>query len=860
MLTIEFEGWFQCRLATDPDPYNHPTGVSGWTFSFGDEPDFDRVIRFHNPQAPRLHGPPVGVRVVRVLDDGVVAPAHPLEAGKVHLLGNAVFEGRNGVIAASAEEPVVPFEILIRTSSVALQRADPVNLANPVDLARRQPNAFEQNSMRAADGTGIFDYGAYRRQRRTNLQTALDAETDPLRRLVLEQRIAQLDESEGVRGDIRNASLGFLVEYAHTLTGPATVNDPGNVLGGNVGTTVPWSIAYWMGAWDADALCGFVRGQLTVPIARSIETLKRPARRSPLPAKSASPLPNLESTTLSAVDETRRIAALEQTTPPPHAAAAEAVASRAEFERKHGLRFVLECHPGADLETLRWRMRDLLGERVQLEPLFPELPEDQLAKNLSRFYVATLPGVTARDLEESPFEWAYRISDAMPEVLRVEPDTPFAFYPPVGEVGLESTSFACTLPEIDVPPDTRWSVKNIRADRAWAITPPQGGAQFGEGILVGHPDTGWAPHDDLDPEAIDLGLAFDLVDEDTSAEDPLDDGFMLNPGHGTATGSVIVSRTTGLMSGVAPRATLVPIRCTRSVVIVFNATDLARAIRYAADAGCHVVSMSLGGPPRSSLRAAVDYAVARNVIVAAAAGNCVGIVTAPALYDSCIGCAGSNFDDDIWPGSCRGSAVDISAPAQFVYAARRTPGVASTSAITPGQGTSYAVSHVAGVAALWLAFHGRQALLERYSGIATLQSVFKQLLKSTAREPFDWDTDHFGAGVVDAEALLQAPLPDGALESISTALKSGQTDYWADLERMLGPQAARAYVTDLFETTNPAEISAMVDRFGAELCEGLLKRDARAAGARTAELEALAQIGKEELLPANSSKTLRRAV
>ena len=55
-------------------------------------------------------------------------------------------------------------------------------------------------------------------------------------------------------------------------------------------------------------------------------------------------------------------------------------------------------------------------------------------------------------------------------------------------------------------------------------------------------------------------------------------------------------------------------------------------------------------------------AVAADVIVLAAAGNCVRTVVWPARYVECIAVAGTNAADGMWRGSCRGSAVDISAP------------------------------------------------------------------------------------------------------------------------------------------------------------------------------------------------------
>ena len=62
-LRLDFEGWCQCRLATDPDLYDHPRGLSGWTFAVGSEPNRDRIIQLQAPVAPCSFGPTIGLTV-----------------------------------------------------------------------------------------------------------------------------------------------------------------------------------------------------------------------------------------------------------------------------------------------------------------------------------------------------------------------------------------------------------------------------------------------------------------------------------------------------------------------------------------------------------------------------------------------------------------------------------------------------------------------------------------------------------------------------------------------------------------------------------------------------------------------------
>jgi subtilisin family serine protease len=75
-------------------------------------------------------------------------------------------------------------------------------------------------------------------------------------------------------------------------------------------------------------------------------------------------------------------------------------------------------------------------------------------------------------------------------------------------------------------------------------------------------------------------------------------------------------------------------------------------------------------------------------------------------------------------------------------------------AVSGGQGTSFATAHLAGVAALWLAYHGRDKLIPMLPRGTTLQQVFRTLVRMTAT-PAEVDTSEHGAGVTNAAALLE---------------------------------------------------------------------------------------------------------
>jgi hypothetical protein len=272
MLTIHFEGWFQCRLATDPDPSDEPRGVSGWTFAVGGEPDLDRIIRLQKPVAPRSHGPHVGVVVRSVLMNEQRSSDHPLLGAQVELLDEPKFEGRNGIMAEDAEEFIDPFHLQLEGDGVTLRRKDFLDPSGkqayeiaPSVIRRRQPVQFEANSFEVAEATGIMNYSKYRQVRKEQLEADLQSAevlSDPVMQAALRKRMQDLAQP-----GIQESALGFRLVYHFAMRGPVEVLDDQNVLGGEIGTSVPWPIEFWMGAWDADALCGFMRGKLEVPFS-----------------------------------------------------------------------------------------------------------------------------------------------------------------------------------------------------------------------------------------------------------------------------------------------------------------------------------------------------------------------------------------------------------------------------------------------------------------------------------------------------------------------------------------------------------------------------------------------------------------
>jgi thermitase len=277
------------------------------------------------------------------------------------------------------------------------------------------------------------------------------------------------------------------------------------------------------------------------------------------------------------------------------------------------------------------------------------------------------------------------------------------------------------------------------------------------------------------------------------------------------------------VSGTAPGASLIPIRTTKSVVL-WSMSRLTRAIYHAVEHGAHVISISLGGPvPSTALHNAVRQAEAQGVIVLCAAGNQVRFVVFPAAFDEVIAVAASRIDDEPWDGSCRGPAVDITAPGSSVWRARtELHDAVERYEVLRGSGTSYAVAATAGIAALWLSYHGRRALAARY-GKDRLPAVFKQILQRSCRTPSQWDTRDFGPGIANARALLGAQLPANAPARGSRSLRRrAVSEDRAVLELLVhqlgpAPRSGVARALAEFLRVDESALPDALDDVGAEL-------------------------------------------
>lgn len=437
-------------------------------------------------------------------------------------------------------------------------------------------------------------------------------------------------------------------------------------------------------------------------------------------------------------------------------------------------------------------------------------------------------GAAALLSEPDAWDLAYDIRAQGGDILGAEP---LFVIPgmPIPDTGEETPlAFGAFFDEAHLPESSPvdWALQKLNVPKAWArLGVARPGETAGHGISIGHPDTGYTPHPELGSGAsVDLARGRNFKDQGSSA--PVDPLTGAHAGHGTATSSVFLSGPHTAIApgvlGVSPGATLVPLRMQDSVVH-FHWGRLVRAIYHAADNGCHVISMSLGGAwGGDSLREAIRYATGKGVVLIAAAGNHTPFVCFPAKYDEVLAVAGSNARDLPWSGSAQGSTVDIGAPGESVWRghARLSRQGLPDYSVGRGAGTSYATALTAGVCALWQHFHGHANLVARYGG--QLASVFRALIRGSARVVPGWPTGQAGPGIVDADALLAAPLPAVPPVPMAASAVHPRLVEIAMLRNESIAQAQSWLSSQL--SVAPGQLSETLNEVGAELSLVLLRR------------------------------------
>ncbi len=228
--------------------------------------------------------------------------------------------------------------------------------------------------------------------------------------------------------------------------------------------------------------------------------------------------------------------------------------------------------------------------------------------------------------------------------------------------------------------------------------------------------------------------------------------------HGTAMASLIAaSRGFADIEGMAPAAKILPVAVPLVNVIRRGEppkNSTAKAIRYAADHGARIISMSLGGPQfeqedrvpcPQDIQDAVLHALAKGALVVAASGNsgesgspveepgvCLGVVSVGAV----------NAQLDVTGFSSRHRYLSVTAPGRAVATLTREPGTAYAES-----GTSHATALTSAALALIWSKHPREN---------ARQILTRLLATAVDRGPKGRDPE-YGLGVIDPAAAIAAP-------------------------------------------------------------------------------------------------------
>ncbi|WP_107039060.1 S8 family serine peptidase [Brumimicrobium mesophilum] len=316
--------------------------------------------------------------------------------------------------------------------------------------------------------------------------------------------------------------------------------------------------------------------------------------------------------------------------------------------------------------------------------------------------------------------------------------------------------------------------------------------------LICHIDTGILDDHPATPKFLDydksrtfrsIGKKKDITDYDSKT------ALIENQGHGQGTISILAGNYVNLSDtdnsfkgyyGAFPFARVMSLKISENVVLL-SGNKFARALRYAVDSGCDVVTMSMAGAPTKAMVRAINYAYEKGVIVVSAAGNSwveggrkllPEKTMYPARFNRVIGVTGATLDytpylvkeNENWRIKTRDTGGKFMQTCFGPEASSRTNMAAYTPNVQwasnfknnsffdkSGGGTSSATPQVAAAAAMWLYEH-RESLNQILNGKRDWQRVemARHALFSTAKKSETSDYNAvFGNGMLKALDALE---------------------------------------------------------------------------------------------------------
>ncbi len=417
------------------------------------------------------------------------------------------------------------------------------------------------------------------------------------------------------------------------------------------------------------------------------------------------------------------------------------------------------------------------ASRVNLEPLYDDTPQPSATFGIDaepRWFLAAMPDGGGTPWDVAHARVADQLGVAESDVIFAEPDLVHTVFQDTN--GVPAGQPFAAAEDCTANPQDGANGKAIGPAGvfAWHLRPDF--SQLGDArdavvfkeprTRIAHIDTGYFAAQVTLPKNIRHDLERSFVDGDRnpgSAQNPGNHPLLLdNHDHGTGTLSILaggkVPAFGDAVLGGAPDAEILPLRVADSVVLL-RTSALARALVYATQNGCDVVSLSMGGLPTDAWAEAVDTAYEAGLCICAAAGNHTGIVPPkvlvyPARYPRALAVCGvmadgkpyANLTGGVLEGSFGPDSVMKDAIAAF------TPNIpwarfgCQDAVRLNGEGTSAATPQVAAAVALWLEKY-KDLLPRNYQRVEAVRNA----LFSAARKQ---DPGHFGNGILQARAAL----------------------------------------------------------------------------------------------------------